>query len=184
MTKEETKIILAIIAETYQRFEYSETLVSIWTSVFSKESVETVKKAILKIIESDKFAPTPARVKEAIEEEDVEKAKQALTMEERDILEIDPATVWAGAHRKMLKNREKYKDFLNSQVVPRWIKDAFEAVGGIELCTMGDDSRLYPRFEKAWNDGKTRFLDEISENSQNRLSSNQYLNISGLVKAF
>lgn len=179
MTKEETKIILAIIAETYQRFEYSETLVSIWASVFANESVETVKKAILKIIEYDKFAPTPARVKEVIEEESVEKAKQTLTMEERDVLEIDPATVWAGAHRKMLTNREKYKEFINSQVVPRWIKDAFEAVGGIELCTMGDDSRLFPRFEKAWNDGKARFLDEIGENSQNQLSSSN-----GLVKTF
>lgn len=184
MTKEETKIILAIIAETYQKFEYSETLVSIWSSVFAKESVGTVKKAVLKIIESDKFVPTPARVKEVIEEESVEKAKQTLTVEERDVLEIDPAAVWAGAHRKMLTNREKYKEFLNSQVVPRWIKDAFEDVGGIELCTMGDDSRLYPRFEKAWNEGKARFLGQM-KNSQLNFHETPKIKATGnLVKTF
>ena len=172
MTIQETKLILAIIAETYQKFEITDTAVSIWASIFEKETINDVKKALLSVIATDRFAPTPARIKESLQAQKIETFKKSLTPTEQKMLDKDPALVWAGAHKKMLTCQDSYRAFLASPTMPQWVKDAFEAVGGIKLCLMEDSSRLYPRFEKAWNDGKARYLGQetnLLANEQHQL---------------
>lgn len=177
--------MFAMFTGIYQkRFEASEAAIPVWDAVIGDIPEKELLIAAKKCCASCKFPPTPAEVLENVESSRIEKAKQTLTVEERDVLEIDPAAVWAGAHRKMLTNREKYKEFLNSQVVPRWIKDAFEAVGGIDLCTMGDDSRLYPRFEKAWNEGKAGFLGQMKNPQLNFHETPKIKAAGNLVKTF
>lgn len=72
MTREETIIVLSILKSAYPRFYQgmnradAESVINLWSVMFSQYSLDEVKIALYKIISTSSFPPSVSEVKQAI----------------------------------------------------------------------------------------------------------------------
>lgn len=150
---ETVKSILILFRGTYgERFEINQGTEKIWRSLVSEYPDSELQEAARELCKKLKFPPTPADL--------INEVKEA-RVKSQPLLEKTAAELWEKAKRKLLINKDKYRQFLLSEAVPSWIKRAFEGAGGIALCTMENVDRNYPRFEKIFNFEQSKFLEAV-----------------------
>lgn len=147
------KNILLLFKTVYgDRFELNPASAGIWKSLLNGYSKEELEEAAQQVCKTSPFPPTPADV--------IKNIKKSRT-KNIDILQRTASDIWEGARKKMLTDSHKYDLFLESKTVPKYIKESFEAVGGVTLCYNSDLDRIFPRFEAVFNEKKRHFIEEI-----------------------
>ena len=150
---EAIKNILMLFKTVYgDRFEINPATAGIWNNLLKDYSEEELQEAARAVCQNSPYPPTPADV--------IKNIKKRRTSSV-DILRRTASDIWEGAKKKMLTNSNRYVSFLQSETVPKFIKESFEAVGGVSLCYNSDLDRIYPRFEAVYNEKKRYFIEEI-----------------------
>ena len=159
------KQILLLFRACYgERFEISQATSGVWTTLLQGISEKELNEAAREVCKTNHYPPTPADVI------DVVKKNRSNSV---DILQRTASDIWEGAKQKMLRDKEKYRNFLAAKNIPSYIKQSFEAVGGIRLCTMSDIDSVFPRFERVFNELKNRYKAKIEETPREALPSSK-----------
>lgn len=160
MTKEQCAELLVLIKSCHPKFElqiytkdgkYTEAC-KCWMAFLNELDYNMALIAVRKLINTSKWAPTIADIKEAYAE---------LLLPEI----VDPEQAWGMVHQAINKHGGIYSQEAVMNELPRQVQEAVKWVGGvraISICPEEEEGVLRGQFTKAMNAVNKRFTKEVS----------------------